>query len=257
MKVIIFAGGLGTRLGSLTETMPKPMARIGGKPMLWHIMKIYASYGFTDFVLCLGYKQEVIKEYFYNYNLWTNDFQINLGTSDLTILNPHDEQDWKVTLVDTGLLTERGSRLKQIEKYLDDDTNMLTYGDGVADIDLKKLVTFHKKNKKTITITGVYPPSRFGEIAEKKNKVLSFEEKPQVKSGLINGGFCVFDKKIFKYIQGENNDLERDVFEKLAKKGEAMVYKHLDNWACVDTERDLKYLNEVWNTNKAFWKSWK
>lgn len=255
MKVIIFAGGLGTRLGTITDFIPKAMVQIGDKPMIWHIMKTYSHYGFKDFILCLGYKKEVIKEYFYSYNLWSTDFRIQLGNKKIKTLSSHDEVDWKVTLVDTGSNSLRGARLKKVEKYLSNDINMMTYGDGVADINIKQLVKFHRSHKKILTITGVYPPSRFGEIEANGSKVLSFREKPQIRSGLINGGFCVFDKRLFKYLSNKDDcDLEHEVFEKLASSGQAMVYKHLKNWACVDTERDLRYLNQVWNENKAFWK---
>jgi len=258
MKVVIFAGGYGSRLGSITETTPKPMVKIGGKPIIWHIMKIYSHYGIKEFVLCLGYKQDVIKEYFHNFNFLSSDFEIRLGGEKIKVLNHHDEIDWKITLVDTGLNTLRGGRLKRVEKYLKGSVHMMTYGDGVADVDLKKLLMFHKSHKKILTVTGVYPPSRFGEISEENSKVISFKEKPQVKSGVINGGFFVFDKRIFKYLKDDEKcDLEKQVFEKLVSKGEVMVYRHLKNWACVDTERDLKYLNEVWETGNAFWKVWK
>jgi len=257
MKVVIFAGGLGTRLGSVTDLLPKPMAKIGGKPIIWHIMKIYSHYGFNDFVLCLGYKQEVIKDYFINYDTANNDFAIDLDTKKIKILNHHNEANWKVTLVDTGPVALRGARLKKVEKYLDNGVNMFTYGDGVADINIKELVVFHKAHKKFLTISGVRPPSRFGEMSFDGDKVTSFVEKPQVSSGLINGGFCVFDKKLLKYLKRDDNcDLE-DLFTKLAPRGEIQVYKHTKNWECVDTERDLQHLNKIWDENKAFWKVWK
>lgn len=258
MKVIILAGGYGTRLGSMTGEIPKPMVKIGDKPVLWHIMKIYSHYNFKDFVVCLGYKQDVIKHYFYNYNAHANDFEIHLGTKKVKHLKKHDEEDWKVSLVDTGLNNLKGSRLKQIEKYLDDDLNMLTYGDGVADINIKDLIKFHKSHGKILTITGVRPPSRFGEIVEKDSKLTSFKEKPQSSSGLISGGFFVFDKRLFKYLRTDPDcDLEYEVFEKLAAAGQIMVYKHLGTWECIDTERDYNYLNKLWNEGKHFWKAWK
>jgi glucose-1-phosphate cytidylyltransferase len=257
MKVIILAGGFGTRLGNITESIPKPMVRIGDKPILWHIMKMYSHYGFKDFVLSLGYKQEVIKEYFHQYDVGSSDFAINLGTKEVRPLTTHDETDWNVSLIDTGLNTLKGARVKKLEKYLDDDLNMLTYGDGVADIDIAKLIEFHKSHGKTLTITGVHPPARFGEIIEKDGKLVSFKEKPQSSVGLISGGFMVFDKRLFNYLtEDENCDLEYEIFEKLVKLGEVMVYKHLKNWECVDTERDLAHLNKMWAENKAFWKSW-
>ncbi|OGM04426.1 glucose-1-phosphate cytidylyltransferase [Candidatus Woesebacteria bacterium RIFCSPHIGHO2_12_FULL_42_9] len=257
MKVVIFAGGLGTRLSSITDYIPKPMVRIGGKPILWHIMKIYSTYGFNDFILCLGYKQEVIKEYFYNYNFWSADFEINLNSKKIKILNSYEKTDWEITLVDTGANALKGARLKKVEKYLDDGPNMFTYGDGVADIDIKELVKFHRSHKKILTITGVNPPSRFGEMMTEGSRVISFKEKPQISSGLINGGFCVFNRNLLKYLTKDDNcDLEDRVFEKLASRGQVMVYKHLKNWGCIDTEQELRYLNNTWDENKAFWKVW-
>jgi len=258
MKVIILAGGLGTRLGSITETIPKPMVRIGGQPILWHIMKIYSHFGFNDFVLCLGYKQEVIKQYFHDYNFWSTDFKVHLGTGKIKTFTPHSEKKWKITMVNTGVSSLKGARIKLIEKYLDPGINMMTYGDGVADIDIKKLLKFHRSHKKILTITGVYPPSRFGEIKLNGNKMVSFNEKPQISSGLINGGFIVFDKKFLKYLkEDDDQDLEGGVFTRLASQGQVMVYKHLKNWGCIDTERDLQYLNKIWDQGKAFWKVWK
>jgi len=258
MKVIILAGGYGSRLGNITESIPKPMVQIGEKPIIWHIMKMYSHYGYKDFILSLGYKQEVIKEYFHNYNVRANDFTINLGTKQMNILHSHDEIDWNVTMVDTGLNTLKGARLKRLEQYLDDDINMLTYGDGVADININDLIKFHKSHGKMLTISGVHPPSRFGEIMVKDGKLISFQEKPQSSVGLINGGFFVFDKRLFQYLtKDESCDLEFETFEKLAPLGEVMVYEHLNNWECIDTERDLKHLNHLWSEGKAFWKVWK
>lgn len=256
MKVLILAGGYGTRLGNITEAIPKPMVKIGNKPILWHIMKIYASYGYKDFVLSLGYKAENIKEYFYNYSAYSNDYTINLGTKEINRHQVHSETDWNVTLVDTGVDTLKGARVKRVEKYLD-DINMLTYGDGVADINIKELVKFHKSHNKIITITGVRPPARFGEIIEENGKLISFQEKPQTSIGLINGGFMVFDKKLLDYLStDEKTDLEFGPFDLLAKEGQIMVYKHTGKWECIDTERDLIHLNKLWNENKAFWKTW-
>lgn len=254
MKVIILAGGLGTRLGNITESIPKPMVRIGDKPIIWHIMKMYSRFGHKDFLLSLGYKQEVIKDYFYNYHTESNDFSIELGSKKIEFLNPHDEMDWKITMVNTGLKTLKGARLKRIEKYLDDDINMMTYGDGVADIDIDKLLAFHKSHGKILTITGVHPPARFGEIVEKNGDLVAFEEKPQSSVGLINAGFMVFDKRLFNYLsEDENCDLEYETFQKLVPLGEVAVYKHLSSWECVDTERDLTHLNKLWTEDKAFW----
>ena len=257
MKVIILAGGYGTRLGNITEAIPKPMVKIGNKPILWHIMKIYANYGYKDFIISLGYKAEIIKEYFYNYKAYSEDYTINLGSGKMKEHNEHNELDWNVTLVDTGLDTFKGARVKRIEKYLDGDINMLTYGDGVADIKINELLKFHKSHYKIITISGVNPPARFGEIVEQDGHLTSFEEKPQTSVGLINGGYMVFDKRLLNYLTVDKKcDLEHGPLEDLAKKGEVMVYKHKGKWECIDTERDLKHLNKLWNENNAFWKKW-
>jgi glucose-1-phosphate cytidylyltransferase len=236
MKVIILAGGYGTRLGSITDEIPKPMVPIGDQPIIKHIMEIYAHYGYKDFIIALGYKKEVIEKHFEN-----------------------KDHGWNVTLVDTGLNTLKGGRLKRLESYLeDDDTHMLTYGDGVADINVSELVKFHKSHGNMITITGVRPPSRFGELIEKDGKLLSFKEKPQTSSGLISGGFIVFNKKLLDYLTPEENcDLEYGIFDTLAEQGQIMVYKHGGEWECVDTERDLKHLNKIWEEDRAFWKNLK
>jgi len=256
MKVIILAGGWGTRLGQLTELIPKPMVKIGNRPILWHIMKIYSYYGFNDFIICLGVKGEIIKDYFYHYDMKNNDFTIDLSNRNIQYYNNNDE-NWKVSLIDTGFNTLKGGRIKRIEKYLDTDINLLTYGDGVADIDLPKLLKFHESHGKIITITGVHPPSRFGELNQKNGKVLKFQEKPQTSIGLINGGFIVFNKKLLDYLTpDENCDFEHGPLEQLTKEGEVMVYNHEGNWACMDHERDVDYLNELWIENKAFWKVW-
>jgi len=258
-KVVILCGGRGTRLREETELKPKPLIEIGGKPILWHIMKIYSFHGYNEFVLCLGYKGELIKEYFYNYQLHTNDCTIQLGKNHTTTFHSQtDEEQWKVTLADTGIDTLKGSRIKQIEKYIEGDIFMVTYGDGVADIDINKLITFHKKHKKIGTLTGVRPPSRFGDIVAKENKVISFSEKAQASGGLINGGFFVFNRKIFDYVDcGENCDFEFGALEQLAQDGQLMVYDHPGTWECMDTYRETQHLNKLWNENKAFWKLWK
>jgi len=257
MKLIILAGGFGTRIGERTSVIPKPMIQIGGKPVLWHIMKIYSHYGINEFIICLGYKGEIIKDYFLHYEARNNDFTIDLGNSNVRFHSNHNELDWKVTLVDTGLNTLKGGRLKRVEEYINDDVNLLTYGDGVADINIRNLIAFHKKNKKMVTITGVHPPARFGELITKGDGLLAFEEKPQTSQGIINGGFMVFNRELFNYLtSNEDCDLEIGALEKLAKNGEVAVYKHKGNWACMDHERDLKYLENLWKENKAFWKVW-
>jgi len=249
---------MGTRLKEETEFKPKPMVMIGNRPIIWHIMKTYASYGYNDFVLCLGYKGNVIKEYFYHYEIMANDFQIKLGEKEsLKIFHNHSEKDWKITLVDTGEKTLKGARLKRIEKYVDSDYFMVTYGDGVADVDIGKLVEFHQSHGKLATLTGVRPSSRFGELEVEGNQVTEFTEKPQSNEGLINGGFFVFHRKIFDYLELDGNcDLEFGALEKIAKEGQLMVYEHKNFWACMDTYRDMEYLNKLWDNNKADWKVW-
>ena len=258
IKVVILCGGLGTRLREETEFRPKPMIEIGGRPSLWHIMKIYAYYGFKDFILCLGYKGEMIRRYFCGYEVLNNNFTVELGDSkNITVHNSHGEKGWRVTLVDTGEKALKGSRIKKIEKYTDGDLFMLTYGDGVADINLRKLLAFHKKHGCIGTVTGVRPPSRFGEMVTDKHKVVSFTEKPQVSSGLINGGFCIFNRKFFDYLSADDNcDLEKGALEQLAKDGEMAMYEHAKGWECMDTFRDMEHLNKLWQDEKAFWKVW-
>lgn len=257
MKVILLAGGWGTRLGYLTEKIPKPMIKIGNRPILWHIMKIYSHYGFNDFIICLGVKSEIIKDYFYHYNIKNNDFVINLSNRNIKFYGKDGKENWNVFLIDTGLNTLKGGRIKRIEKYLDPDMNMVTYGDGVANINIKNLIEFHKSHNKILTITGVHAPARFGEIIEKDGKVQLFQEKPQTSVGLINGGFMVFNNKFLDYLDtDENCDLEKGPLEKLSARGEVMIYIHEGNWECIDHERDYEHLNNLWDKNKAFWKVW-
>jgi glucose-1-phosphate cytidylyltransferase len=257
MKVIILAGGWGTRLGPMGELIPKPMVYIGNRPVLWHIMKIYSLYGFNDFIIALGVKGQVIKEYFYNFEALNNDFTIDLNDSTINYHNKHDETNWKVSLVDTGLNTLKGGRIKRLERYLD-DINMVTYGDGVADIDVSKLVNFHKSHGKTVTFTGVHPSGRFGEFEEVDNLVSSFKEKPTSGKTFINGGYMVFNRNLLDHLTtDENCDFEIGALEQLAKQGEVMVYKHDGQWECMDHERDVVHLNDLWNSNMAFWKTWK
>ncbi len=256
MKVIILAGGWGSRLGNLTELIPKPMVKIGNKPILWHIMKIFSCYGFNDFIICLGVKAEVIKDYFYHYNTNLNDFTIDLSNGNVEFYNKIEEK-WKVTLVDTGINTLKGARIKRVEKYLDSDLNMVTYGDGVADINVLELIKFHKSHNKLFTITGVHRPARFGELFEKDGTLYSFLEKPHESHALANGGFMVFNHDFLDSLTtDENCDLERGVLDELSLKGEVMVYKHEGKWDCMDHERDVIFLNKLWNTKKAFWKVW-
>ena len=258
IPVVILCGGMGTRLREETEYKPKPLVEISGKPILWHIMKLYSAFGFKDFILCLGYKGEMIKSYFYNYEILNNDFTVELGSyKHVEIHSNHKEKGWRVTLADTGETALKGSRIKKIEKYVDGDLFMLTYGDGLADINLHELLSFHKSHNRIGTVTGVRPPSRFGEIIIKDNKVVSFTEKPQVSEGLINGGFFVFNRKIFDYLsQDDTCDFEVGALEQLAEDGELMVYELKGDWACMDTYRDMQYLNKLWESGRAFWKVW-
>lgn len=256
MKLVILAGGYGSRLGNMTDNIPKPMIQIGGKPILWHIMKIYSYYGINEFIICLGYKGEVIKDYFLHYYEKTTDFTIDLKEKKISF-DDADEVNWKVTLVDTGINTLKGGRLKKIEKYLDSDINLLTYGDGLANINIHDLIEFHKKSKKTITISGVNPPARFGELVFEGEVLKSFEEKAQTSQGMINGGFMVFNKDFLKRLTvDEACDLETTVIKDMVLENEVAIYKHKGLWACMDTERDYKYLETLWSCNKAFWKVW-
>lgn len=257
MKLVILAGGYGTRLGEIAKLTPKPMVEIGGKPIIWHIMKMYSQYGINEFIICLGYKGKVIKDYFLNYKTIRNDFTIDYSNDSIDFHNDYSENDWKVTLVNTGYETLKGGRLKKVERYLDDDINLLTYGDGVSDVNIDKLIKFHKESKKIVTISGVHPPARFGELKLEGDELTSFEEKSQTSQGYINGGFMVFNKELLDYLTTDDNcDLEYDVFEKLAREGKMAMYKHDGLWACMDTERDIDRLNYLWKHNKAFWKNW-
>jgi len=257
MKVIIFAGGGGTRLGQLSDIIPKPMVPIGNRPILWHIMKIYSRYGFNEFIILLGVKGHVIRNYFTQYEAYTEDFTIDMSLNKIEYHNVHSETSWKVSLIDTGIDTLKGARIKRVEKYLNSDINMLTYGDGLADIDIRNLVEFHKSHKKIITISGVHPPARFGELIEEDGRVVSFKEKPQTSVGNINGGFMVMNRELLDYLSEDKDcDFETGALEELARAGEVMVYKHEGNWECVDHERDIVHLNHLWNTKRAFWKVW-
>jgi len=259
MKVVIFCGGIGTRLKEETEFKPKPMVNIGNKPILWHIMKIFSHYGFNDFILCLGYKGEMIREFFYNYELLNSDVTIELGNRDkISVHKTHDEMDWRITLVDTGEKTLKGGRLKKIEKYVTDEEFMLTYGDGLANINILDLLKFHHNHQKMATLTGINMASRFGELKIKGDKVEIFNEKPEKSASLINGGYMVLKRKIFDYLSEEEScDFEIGTLDRVAIEGELMVFKHEKSWACMDTLRDVEYLNKIWHENKAFWKVWK
>ncbi len=259
MKVVILAGGKGTRIAEESEFRPKPMIKIGDKPILWHIMKIYDKYDYSDFIICLGYKGELIKEYFLNYKTMNSDFTITLGRRDHIHLQGKNHEDhWTVTLADTGLEALTGSRIKKIERYIEGNLFMLTYGDGVADVNIKELVSFHLSHKKIGTLTGVRPQSRFGEILVNGNRVCEFTEKPNITKGYINGGFFLFDRRIFDYLTEDDNcHFEGEPLERLVKDGELMVYFHDGFWQCMDTMRDMTLLNNLWKQNQAPWKIWK
>ena len=257
MKVVLLCGGLGTRLREETEFRPKPMVEVGGRPILWHIMKTYAHHGFRDFVLCLGYRGSYIKEYFLNYEAMNNDFTICLGKkSHVHYDNSHQEQDFRVTLADTGLETMTGGRLGRIRKYVDGDTFMLTYGDGVSDINIRELIDFHKSHGRLATVSTVRPHSRFGIVTMNfEGKVKQFMEKPQ-SEGWASAGFFVFEKEIFDYLGGDDCMLEREPMEKLARDGELMAYQHEGFFFAMDTYREYQTLNGLWSSGEAPWKVW-
>lgn len=255
MKVVILAGGLGTRLSEETVVKPKPMVEIGSRPILWHIMKYYASYGFTEFLIALGYKGELIKRYFLDYYLLNGSMSIMLDTGE--VKDYHKEcEAWAVDLIDTGLNTQTGGRLKRLEPWLKDDTFMLTYGDGVCDVDLHKLRDFHAKNGKMVTLTAVRPPARFGGLQLDGDTVASFDEKSQIKEGWINGGFMVMEPAVLQYIKDDATSLESDVLPQIAAKGMLIAHRHAGFWQCMDTLRDLRTLESLWQSENPPWKRW-
>ena len=245
MKVIILAGGLGTRLSEYTNIIPKPMVAIGGKPMLWHIMKTYAHFNHKDFYIALGYKAELIKDYFLNYRALNADFTVDLSSGDITS-HQVESEDWRVTLVNTGEDSMTGGRVKRMQSYIGNEPFLLTYGDGVADIDLKELVAFHKNHGKMITVSAVRPSARFGELNLDGNKVSSFQEKPQLHEGWINGGYFVINPEFFDLINGDSTMLEREPLEQATNAGELMAYRHDGFWHCMDTKRDHELLESLW-----------
>ncbi len=256
MKVVILAGGLGTRISEETTLRPKPMVEIGGKPILWHIMKIYSAYGINDFIICLGYKGYVIKEYFANYFLHVSDVTFDMVRNKMEI-HQQSAEPWQVTLVDTGEKTMTGGRLKRVRSYLNDGQDFcFTYGDGVSDVNVTRLIKFHKSQKAIATLMGVQPPGRFGALTVKKNKVTEFREKPVGDGGYINGGFFVLSPKVFDYIEGDQTVWEHGPMERLAGEGRMSAYIHKGFWHPMDTLRDKNYLEELWQWSKAPWKIW-
>lgn len=258
MKVVIFAGGFGTRISEESHLKPKPMIELGEKPILWHIMKIYSYYGINEFIICLGYKGHIIKEYFINYFLYNSDITVELHNNQLDVHFSNSES-FKVTLVDTGVNTNTAGRLQKVKPYLKDETFMLTYGDGVADINIHELIQFHKATKKHVTLTAVQPPGRFGNIEIDINQVVTeFKEKPNGDGVWINGGFFVLEPEIFNYLEGDMTSIqwEKKPLIDIAKDGQLAAYKHYGYWKCMDAIRDKIELEEEWNTGKAKWKVW-
>lgn len=257
MKVVILAGGFGTRISEESHLKPKPMIEIGDRPILWHIMKIYSYYGFNEFIICCGYKGYVIKEYFADYYLHCSDVTFDFTDDNKMIIHNNVAEPWKVTIVDTGLRTHTGGRIKRIQKYINNESFMLTYGDGVSDIDINKLVNFHKKNKKIATLTAIQPGGRFGVLdIDNNNSIQNFSEKNKEDGGWINGGFMVLEPEIFDYIEGDETIFESRTLEKLAKQGSINAYKHFGFWRCMDTQRDKDQLEGMWKGGDALWKVW-
>ncbi|HEY5157627.1 MAG TPA: glucose-1-phosphate cytidylyltransferase [Anaerolineales bacterium] len=256
MKVAILAGGLGTRLSEETTVKPKPMVEVGGKPMLWHIMNIYAAQGFKEFVVALGYKGEFIKDYFLNYHYHSRSLTVNLGNGKVSTLDGKGE-DWTVHLLDTGVDTQTGGRVKRLAEFIGNEPFMLTYGDGVADINLKALLDFHKAQGRLVTISAVRPPARFGQMVIENGRVVQFQEKPQIGEGWINGGFFVLQPSIRDYIAGDQTSWEFEALEKLAAEGQVAAYQLETFWQSMDTLRDVRFLEKLWAEGKAPWKIWK
>jgi glucose-1-phosphate cytidylyltransferase len=257
MKVVILAGGLGTRISEESHLKPKPMIEIGDKPILWHIMKIYSHYGYNDFIICCGYKGYVIKEYFADYYLHCSDVTFDFTNDNNMVIHNNIAEPWKVTLVDTGLYTQTGGRIKRIQQYVGDEKFMLTYGDGVSNVDINELVRFHNKSNKIATLTAIQPGGKFGVLEIDGNQnIARFAEKAKEDGGWINGGFMVLEPEIFDLIKDDTTILEREPLERLAQKCELLAYKHSGFWQCMDTQRDKNYLDSIWEKNRAPWKVW-
>lgn len=255
MKVVILAGGMGTRISEETAIRPKPMVEIGGKPILWHIMKIYSSHGLNDFIICLGYKGYVIKEYFANYFLHMSDVTIDMSQNQMAV-HQNSAEPWRVTLVDTGEGTMTGGRIRRIRKYLDEEDFCLTYGDGLGDVNITRLINFHKSRRTLATLTATKPPGRFGSINMSECTVINFQEKPQGDGAWINGGFFILSPKVIDYIEGDETIWERAPMERLAREGQISAYLHEGFWQPMDTLRDKTHLEDLWASNKAPWKLW-
>jgi len=253
MKVILLAGGLGSRLSEYTDLVPKPMVTIGGWPILWHIMNIYSFHGYKDFYVALGYKAEIIKEYFLNYLSLSNDFTIDLATGMMKTYQ-NNPVDWQVTLINTGPSTMTGGRVKRLAPFVENSTFMLTYGDGLSDVDLHRLLDFHRSHGRLVTVTAVHPSARFGELTLKESQVISFSEKPQVREGWINGGYFVCEPGFLDFISSDETVLEQEPLEKAASLGELMAYRHDGFWQCMDTKRDRDALEALWNSQRAPWR---
>lgn len=255
MKTVILAGGLGTRLVEESETKPKPMVEVGGRPILWHIMRIYAQHGFREFVVALGYKADVVKSYFLNYHLLQNSLSVQLDTSRVDVHGDGECEDWLLHLCDTGIDTQTGGRLKRLASQIGGDTFMMTYGDGVAGIDVRALTEFHRQHGRLATVTAVRPPARFGSLVFEGDRVASFSEKPQVGEGWINGGFFVLEPDVLDYIDGDQTIFERDPMERLAADGQLMAFRHDGFWQCMDTLRDVRLLNSLCAEGAPPWDS--
>ncbi|HYW81373.1 MAG TPA: glucose-1-phosphate cytidylyltransferase [Thermoguttaceae bacterium] len=256
MKVGILAGGVGSRLAEETESKPKPMVEIGGRPILWHIMKHYSHYGFDQFAIALGYKGECIKRYMIDYGSLCGNLVVNCRDGEVAVHSRNHVEDWTVELIDTGQTTATGGRIKRLAPYLGDDTFMLTWGDGVSNVDLQKLLEFHRSHGRLATITAVRPPARFGKLTLEEDRVVDFSEKPQLEEGWINGAFFVLEPKVFDYIDGDDTQWEKEPLERLAAAGQLMAYKHESFWQCMDTLRDRVLLENLWQSGNAAWKTW-
>lgn len=257
MKVVILAGGLGTRISEESHLKPKPMIEIGGHPLLWHVMKIYSHYGFNEFIICLGYRGYMIKEYFADYYLHTSDITFDFADNNNMIIHNNVAEPWKVTLVDTGYNTQTGGRIKRVQNYIGNEPFLLTYGDGVSDVNIAKLVEYHKNHSALVTLTAIQPGGRFGVLdIDHTDKIQKFVEKAKEDGGWINGGFMVVEPEVFPYISGDPIIFEKEPLEKIAQEGKLQAFKHCDFWQCMDTQRDKAQLEKLWDSDNPPWKIW-